>query len=84
MSMEEIKRFNEDVKSSSEMQEKVKAIGNDLEKVVNYANEKGYHFSLDDIDTMNRKKDLTDEELDTVAGGGTVAVFFAVARALVI
>ncbi len=72
MSMEEIKRFNEDVKSSSEMQEKVKAIGNDLEKVVNYANSHGYAFTLDDIQQLGQNNGLTDEDLDKVAGGGGV------------
>jgi len=82
--MEEIKRFNEAVKSSNEMQEEIKTIGNDLEKLVSYANDKGYQFSLSDINAMNRKKDLSDEELDSVAGGGTVAIFFAVAKVIVI
>jgi len=70
MSVEEIKRFNEAVKSSSEMQEEVKKIGNDVDAIVSYASSHGYTFSLDDIKQLNKNSGLTDDDLDKVAGGG--------------
>jgi len=68
MSIEEIRRFNTDVKSNSSMQEDIKPIGNDMDKIISYANEKGYNFSAADIKAS--PSGLSDEDLDGVAGGG--------------
>ncbi|MGM0379452.1 MAG: Nif11-like leader peptide family natural product precursor [Bacillota bacterium] len=68
--MQEIKRFNEDVKQDEEMLEDVKKIGNDLEKIVKYANSKGYEFTVEDLENKAEdKSELSEEELEDVAGG---------------
>jgi len=72
--MSELVRFNEDVKNNESMQSDIKAMGNDLSKIVAYAKEKGYAFEAEDVSKlMNEDKVLSDEDLDTVAGGTVVA-----------
>jgi len=81
MNNEEIQRFNAAVKSDSAMQAEVTAIGNDLDKLVAYANSKGYSFSEEDVKEVAGRQDLTDEDLDEVAGGEAGVVAFVVVRA---
>lgn len=71
MSLEEVKRFNGAVKNSAEMQEEIKTLGNDVDKMIGYANEQGYTFTVDDINQLGQGN-LSDEDLDKVAGGGGV------------
>ncbi|MDD3170130.1 MAG: Nif11-like leader peptide family RiPP precursor [Eubacteriales bacterium] len=69
--MEELVRFNSDVAKSQEMQEEIKAIDQDLSKIVEYANKKGYQFSLTDVENaMKNNAKLSEEQLDHAAGGG--------------
>ncbi|MGM0379449.1 MAG: Nif11-like leader peptide family RiPP precursor [Bacillota bacterium] len=73
--MEEIKRFNEDVKEDKEMLEEVKKIGNDLEKIVEYANSKGYDFTIEDLESeADNNSELSEEQLDDVSGGLSAVV----------
>ena len=68
--MEEIKRFNEDVKKDNEMLEAVKAIGNDIDKIVEYANSKGYDFTIEDLENKAEAEgELSEDDLDDVSGG---------------
>lgn len=67
--MVEIKRFNSDVIASESMQSEIKAIGNDLEKLVAYANGKGYQFSLEDVKGATGEAELSEDQLDDVSGG---------------
>ncbi|MGM0379448.1 MAG: Nif11-like leader peptide family RiPP precursor [Bacillota bacterium] len=70
--MEEIKRFNKDVKEDKEMLDKVKSIGNNLEKIVEYANSKGYDFTIEDLESeVDNNSELSEEQLDEVSGGKT-------------
>jgi len=62
-----IEKFNKDLLENKEMQAEVKAIGSDLAKIVVYANSKGYNFTVADVEA--KKGELSEEQLDKVAGG---------------
>jgi predicted ribosomally synthesized peptide with nif11-like leader len=67
MKMSQIERFNQDLSTNKKMLEEVKALGNDLDKIVAYANSKGYNFTVADIKA--KQGELSEQELDKVAGG---------------
>lgn len=70
LQMKEIERFNEAVVANKEMLEEIKAIGHDLNKMVAYANSKGFKFTIEDLEVKNKNSDeLSEEELDEVVGG---------------
>lgn len=62
-----IEKFNKDLLENQEMQKDIKNIGNDMAKIVAYANAKGYNFSVADVEA--KKGELSEEQLDKVAGG---------------
>lgn len=65
--MSELERFSKDINGNKEMLDAVKNIGNDVAKIVAYANSKGYKFTVADIDS--KQGELSDKQLDKVAGG---------------
>lgn len=70
MSTAEIERFNQDLHENKEIQEAVKNIGNDVERIVTLANSLGYDFTTEDIDARAKhSEELSEEQLDKVAGG---------------
>lgn len=72
--MSKIEKFNKDLLENKEMQAELKAIGNDLPKIVAYANSKGYDFTVADVEARAKQSGaLSDEQLDKVAGGVIVA-----------
>ena len=73
MSEEQLKAFLEKVKSDSSLQEKLKA-ASDADAVVAIAKEAGFNFTADDLTKVQSK--LSDQELESVAGGGTVGDAF--------
>lgn len=70
--MSEVKRFNEDLGKNKGMLEEVKNIGNDVAKIVAYANSKGYNFTVADVEAGAKQGELSDEQLGKVAGGTNV------------
>lgn len=74
MSKDEVARFSNDVKNNPELQAEFKHTGTDMDAFVSLANEKGYDFSADDVKAHAAEKsgELSDEQLDQVAGGGVV------------
>ena len=66
MSLEQLKAFLEKVKDDSSLQEKLKAAANP-DDVVSIAKEAGFSISADDL--KNAQSELSDEELEGVAGG---------------
>ena len=76
MSLSEVQRFAQALKSSPDLLAAAKAA--DLDGVVRLASERGYKFTLDearDFMRANAKragKTLSDEEMDRVAGGAGV------------
>ncbi len=66
MSLEQLKAFLEKVKADTSLQEKLKA-AKTPEDVVGIAKDHGHEFTADKITGM---MELSEEELDGVAGGG--------------
>lgn len=62
-----IEKFNKDLLENQEMQKEIRNIGNDMTKIVAYANTKGYSFTVADVEA--KKGELSEEQLDKVAGG---------------
>ncbi len=72
--MTEIERFNQDVRENKEMQQEIKSIGSDLDKLVAYANAKGYKFTVAGVEARAKQGgELSEDQLDNVAGGVLVA-----------
>ena len=69
MSEEQLKAFLEKVKADTSLQEKLKAAA-DADAVAAIAKEAGFSISTDDINkTQSAQSELSDEELEDVAGG---------------
>jgi predicted ribosomally synthesized peptide with nif11-like leader len=68
MSEEQLKAFLEKVKADTSLQEKLKAAA-DADAVTAIAKEAGFSISADDL-KMAQVTELSDEELEGVAGGG--------------
>ena len=66
MSEEQLKAFLEKVQGDTSLQEKIKAAA-DANAVVDIAKEAGFRISADDL--KNAQSDLSDQELEMVAGG---------------
>ena len=67
MSEEQLKAFLEKVKADTSLQEKLKA-ASDADGVVAIAKEAGFKISAEDL--KNTEVELSEEELEGVAGGG--------------
>lgn len=77
MSKKDAKRLINDMKSDESLQKKGSQLS-DLEAVLGFAEENGYEISAEELqnacnDVELEEKELSDEELEHVAGG----VFFA-------
>ena len=70
MSEEQLKAFIAKVKDDSRLQEKLKAAA-DTDAVVAIAKEAGFSISADDLKIQ--KSEISEEELEGVAGGMTTA-----------
>ena len=68
MSEEQLKSFLEKVKADASLQEKLKAAA-DADAALAIAKEAGFAITAEDIQSMKSATDLTDEELEGVAGG---------------
>ena len=66
MSEEQLKAFLEKVKADSSLQEKLKAAA-DADAVAAIAKEAGFSISVDDL--TKAQSELSDQELESVAGG---------------
>ena len=69
MSEEQLKAFLEKVQVDTSLQEKLKAAV-DADAVTAIAKEAGFSISADDL--KNAQSELSDEELEGVAGGGSM------------
>ena len=68
MSEEQLKAFLEKVKADTSLQEKLKAAA-DADAVLAIAKEAGFAITAEDIQSMQSATDLSDAELEGVAGG---------------
>ena len=66
MSEEQLKAFLEKVKADTSLQEKLKAAG-DANAVAAIAKDAGFSISADDL--KNVQSEISEEELENVAGG---------------
>ena len=73
MSEEQLKAFLEKVKDDTSLQEKLKAAA-DSDAVIAIAKEAGFSISADDL--KNAKSELSDEELEGVAGGRNCGAWY--------
>ena len=73
MSEEQLKAFLEKVKADTSLQEKLKAAA-DANAVVEIAKEAGFTISADDL--TKAVSEISDEELEGVAGGNAVGRYF--------
>ena len=71
MTEEQLKAFLEKVKADTSLQEKLKAAV-DADAVTAIAKEAGFSISADDL--KNAQSELSDEELEGVAGGGSYSL----------
>ena len=70
MSEEQLKSFLEKVKADTSLQEKLKAAA-DADAALAIAKEAGFAITAEDIQSMqSATTELSDEELESVAGGG--------------
>jgi predicted ribosomally synthesized peptide with nif11-like leader len=72
MSTEIVRQFLLAVSSDSQLQEKL-AVATDTQNVVGMASECGYSFTAEELKavlTEANERELSDKELDAVAGGG--------------
>jgi predicted ribosomally synthesized peptide with nif11-like leader len=75
MSVEEITRFQKDVKNDKFLQEKLVDAGSDINKVISIANSSGYKLDKDELMKLadETKSELNDEDLEKVAGGAVLS-----------
>ena len=66
MSEEQLRTFIKKLQSDTSLQEKLKAAA-DVDAVVSIAKEAGFSISADDL--KNAQSEISDEELEGVAGG---------------
>ena len=71
MSEEQLKAFWEAVQADTSLQEKLRAT-TDADSIVSIAKEAGFEISADEV--KEAQSELSDEQLDGVAGGFTVRV----------
>ena len=65
----EIERFTNDLKSNETLRNNIKAAGTDHAAIVNAANAKGYKFTVADVQKVISEGELSDAQLESVAGG---------------
>ena len=68
MSLEQLKAFLEKFKGDISLQEKLIAAAN-ADAVLAIAKEAGFVITIEDIKSMESAEELSDEELECVAGG---------------
>ena len=68
MSEEQLKSFLEKVKTDTELKEKLKGAA-DADAALAIAKEAGFAITTEDIQSMQFATDLSDNELEDVAGG---------------
>jgi predicted ribosomally synthesized peptide with nif11-like leader len=65
----EIERFTKEVMNNEAFREQLKSLGSDQEAVIKVANAQGYDFSMADLSALAPAGELSDSQLENVAGG---------------
>jgi predicted ribosomally synthesized peptide with nif11-like leader len=81
--MSAIEEFGEAVKASTDLQEKMKAAGSDLAKIVAVASGAGFNITEADLQAYadSKKGEMSDEDLEKVSGGAIVVTYVTVVAA---
>lgn len=70
MSRSEVDRFLSDLQSDAGLRQELAKMGQDMEACVQWANAKGYAFTLEEaLDLGAFDADLSEDDLEKVAGG---------------
>jgi predicted ribosomally synthesized peptide with nif11-like leader len=70
MSSSEVDRFLSDLQNDAGLRQELAKLGQDMEACVQWANSKGYAFTVDEALEMGAfDADLSDDDLEKVAGG---------------
>ncbi|MBF4692602.1 Nif11-like leader peptide family RiPP precursor [Fusibacter ferrireducens] len=70
MSYGEIERFNQAMREDSEMLDEFKALGTEVGSIIEFANHKGFNFTLKDVqEAQAASGELSEDDLENVAGG---------------
>ncbi len=70
MSRSELDRFLQDLREQPELRRQFQTLLTDTGRSLRWAEEKGYHLTFEQVDELaNSERDLSDEELEEVAGG---------------
>ena len=70
MSEEQLKAFWEAVQSDTSLQEKLRAAKTDADSIASIAKEAGFKITAEEVEEAQAQ--LSDEQLDAVAGGGNL------------
>jgi predicted ribosomally synthesized peptide with nif11-like leader len=65
----EIERFTNDLNKDAALRDAIKAAGTDHASIVKSANSRGYKFTLGDVEQVISEGELSDTQLESVAGG---------------
>jgi len=87
MSVEAVKGFIEKVGQDEELAEKVKEAGTDVNEIIRLGKENGFEFTAEDMkalhdETAKSGEELSDEDLEKVAGGFVTSTAVAVVAGL--
>lgn len=72
MPIQNIREFQEELRTNAELQEKLKGLKLNHEELVSFAKEAGFDFTLEELKELNSKsmaEELPLDELDKVVGG---------------
>lgn len=69
MNRTEVDRFLSDLQKDPGLRQEMAALGQDMEACVRRANAKGYQFTLEDATGTLFDPNLSDDDLEQVAGG---------------
>lgn len=88
MSKEDVKKFIERVGDDPELTEKVKSAGTDVDEVIRLGKENGFDFTAEDMKAAYEEisqsgTELSDEDLEKVAGGFVTATAVMVVASVV-
>jgi len=86
MSQGELERFVKDASENNDFQKELKSVGADVEAIVTFASGKGYDFTVDELKSFvdAKKGELSEEQLDKVAGGVVAGAVEVVVAAVVV
>jgi len=71
----EIERFAKDIITRESLREQLKHVGIDKVAVVDFANSKGYQFSLDDVNrAVESAGEISETQLEHVVGGMAIVL----------